>query len=75
MFIQYLPPLLIGVSGNDETDMIVVPALRELACIVLLGRFRVHTSDTLGLLQQHIAKFGKYSQVCCVRENSPPTVH
>ena len=45
-------------------DMIVVPALRELACVLLLGRFRAHTSDTLGLLQQHIAKFGEYSQVC-----------
>jgi len=35
-------------------DMIVVPALRELACVLLLGRFRVHTSDTLGLLRHHI---------------------
>jgi hypothetical protein len=44
-------------------DAIVVPTLRELACVLLLGRFRVHTSDTLGLLQHHIAKFGERSQV------------
>ena len=44
-------------------DTTVVPALRELVCVVLLGRFRVHTTDTLGFLQQHIKEFGKYSQV------------
>lgn len=32
--------------------------------MVLLGRFRVHTSDTLGLLSQHIKNFGVYTQVC-----------
>lgn len=31
--------------------------------MLLLSRFRVHTSDTLGLLQQHIEKFGGHSQV------------
>jgi hypothetical protein len=61
---QYLPPLLVGLRGDSETDMVVVPALRELACLLLLGHFQIHTSDTLGLLQQHIAKFGEYSQVC-----------
>ena len=45
-------------------DEIVIPALRELACVLLLGRLQVHTSDTLGLLQRHIRKFGDYSQVC-----------
>lgn len=45
-------------------DAIVVPALRELACVVLLGRFQIHTSDTIGLLREHIEKFGEYTQVC-----------
>ena len=44
-------------------DAIVIPALRELACILLLARFRVHTSDTLALLQQHIERFGAHTQV------------
>jgi hypothetical protein len=61
--IQYLPPLLVGLRGDSDPDMIVVPALRELACVLLLGHFQIHTSDTLGLLQQHIVKFGEYSQV------------
>ena len=52
--------------------MIVVPALRELACVLLLGRFRVHTSDTLGLLQQHIAKFGDCLQVRSMLTDSLP---
>jgi hypothetical protein len=43
---------------------------RELACVLLLGHFQIHTSDTLGLLQQHIASFSDYSQVCFGCENS-----
>jgi len=34
--IQYLPPLLAGIQGDSKMDMIVVPALRELACVLLL---------------------------------------
>lgn len=45
-------------------DDVVIPALRELACVLLLAHFEVHTSDTLGLLQQHIDKFSVWSQVC-----------
>ena len=63
-FKQYLPPLLAGIRDDSEMDAIVIPALRELACVLLLGHFQVHTSDTLGLLRQHIAKFSEYSQVC-----------
>ncbi|KAF9642410.1 hypothetical protein BDM02DRAFT_3193327, partial [Thelephora ganbajun] len=61
--LRYLPPLLIGIRDENDMDAIVIPALRELACTLLLGRFWVHTSDTLGLLQKHIRQFGMYSQV------------
>ena len=44
-------------------DMIVIPTLRALACVLLLARFRVHTSDTLALLRQHIEEFGLCAQV------------
>ena len=61
---QYLPPLLIGIRKKNNMDTIVIPTLRSLACVLLLGRFRVHTSDTLALLQQYIEKFGSCAQVC-----------
>ena len=60
---KYLPPLLIGIQDEDDADKIVVPALRELGCVLLLARFQVHTSDTLALLQQHIEGFGMWSEV------------
>ena len=44
-------------------DVIVIPTLQELACILLLARFWVQTSDTLALLQHHIKRLGVHSQV------------
>lgn len=60
---QYLPPLLVGIRAGDNLDTVVIPTLRALACVLLLGRFWAHTSDTLGLLEERIREFGLCAQV------------
>lgn len=37
MALQYLPPLLLGVCKDENQDEIVIPALQQLACILLLS--------------------------------------
>lgn len=49
--------------SDENLDEIVIPALRHLACVLLLARFHVHTEDTLALLEEHIQKFGEYAVV------------
>lgn len=49
---------------RPELDALVVPALRELACILLLARFKVHTEDTLALLEAHIKRYSEATKVC-----------
>jgi hypothetical protein len=42
---------------------LLLPAIRSLACIDLLSRFHVHTSDTLSLLENQIQQFGNLTRV------------
>lgn len=49
---------------RPELDTLIVPALRELACILLLARFKVHTEDTLSMLEAHIERYSEATAVC-----------
>ena len=51
-------------DGEHNTDELIIPALRALACVLTLARFHVHTSETLSLLKNHIAQFGQFAKVC-----------
>jgi len=56
---------MLGIKDEEHnTDELIIPALRALACIVTLARFHVHTSETLSLLKNHIAQFGQFTKVC-----------
>jgi hypothetical protein len=52
-----------GLHPDPEQDKLVIPAFRQLACILLLSRFHVHTENTLALLEGHIARFGELTKV------------
>jgi hypothetical protein len=52
-----------GLKDSDDQDKLVIPALRELACVLLLARFHVHTENTLALLENHISRFGAFAKV------------
>lgn len=56
---------MLGIQdGEHNTDELIIPALRALACVVKLARFHVHTSETLSLLKDHITQFGQFTKVC-----------
>ena len=56
---------MLGICGEEyNTDELIIPALRALACVLTLARFHVHTSETLSLLKQHIQEFGQLAKVC-----------
>lgn len=52
-----------GVCVEQNTDELLVPALRALACVLTLARFHVHTSETLSLLKYHLWQFGQLAKV------------
>jgi hypothetical protein len=61
---QYIAPLLIGLCDEEHNeDELLIPAIRSLACLDLLSRFHVHTSDTLSLLQGQVQQFGILTKV------------
>ena len=49
---------------EHNTDELIIPALRALACVLTLARFHAHTSETLSLLKDHINQFGQHAKVC-----------
>jgi hypothetical protein len=55
---------MLGVCDDHNTDGLLIPALRALACVLTLARFHVHTSKTLLLLRHHIQQFGQLAKVC-----------
>jgi len=61
--LQYLPPLLLNVCKDGNQDEIVIPALRQLACVLLLSRFHIHTQTTLQMLEEHVQQFGRLTSV------------
>lgn len=61
---KYLPALMVNLHADDNQDSLIIPILRQLACVLLLTRFHVHTDDTLALLQGHIDKFDELAKVC-----------
>ena len=59
-----MAPLLLGLCDKQyNEDKLLVPAIRSLACIDLLSRLHVHTSDTLSLLEDQIQQFGRLTKV------------
>lgn len=55
---------MLGIRDEEHnTDEMIIPAFRALACIVTLARFHVHTSETLSLLKDHITQFGQFTKV------------
>lgn len=63
--LQYISPLMHGVKvGEHNKDELMIPALRALACVLVLARFHAHTSETLSLLKHHIHLFGELVKVC-----------
>jgi len=63
MALQYLPPLLFGVCKNDNQDKIIIPTLQQLACVLLLSWFHVHTETMLQMLEEHVQEFGRLASV------------
>jgi hypothetical protein len=61
--LQYLPPLLLGICKDENQDTIIIPTLRQLACVLLLSRFRIHTETTLQMLEEHVQQFGRLASV------------
>jgi len=58
------------VNKNENQDAIIIPTLRQLACVLLLARFRIHTENTLRMLEDHIQQFGRLASVstfCFIR--------
>ena len=54
---------MLGICGDHNTDELLIPSIRALACVLTLARFHVHTSETLSLLKQHIQQFGQLAKV------------
>ena len=51
---------MVGIHDEEHnTDELLIPALRALACVLTLARFHVHTSETLSLLKHYIRQFGQ----------------
>jgi len=62
--LQCISPLLLGICNEeDNTDKLLLPTFRALACVLTLARFHVHTSETLSLLKDHINQFGQLAKV------------
>lgn len=62
--LQYISPLLLGVCNEKyNTDELLLPTFRALACVLTLARFHAHTSETLSLLKDYIKKFGQFAKV------------
>jgi len=56
---------MLGICDEEHNiDELIIPAIRALACVLTLGRFHAHTSETLSLLKHHIQKFGQLTKVC-----------
>jgi len=60
---QYLPLLIYRLHQEENQDVHIIPAIRHLACLLLLSRFHAHTTSTLFLLRDHIEEFGKFPKV------------
>lgn len=55
---------MLGICNEeDNTDKLLLPTFRALACVLTLARFHVHTSETLSLLKDHINQFGQLAKV------------
>lgn len=55
---------MLGICNEEHnTDELIIPALRALACVLTLARFHVHTSETLSLLKHYIQQFGQFTKV------------
>jgi len=55
---------MLGICNEEtNTDELIIPALRALACVLTLARFHVHTSETLSLLKHYIQHFGQLTKV------------
>jgi len=56
---------MLGICDEEHnTDELIIPALRSLACVLTLARFHVHTSETLSLLKHYVHQFGQLAKVC-----------
>jgi hypothetical protein len=56
---------MLGIRGREHnTDELLIPTLRALACVLTLARFHAHTSETLSLLKDYINQFGQLAKVC-----------
>ena len=55
---------MLGICDEQNSEELLIPALRALACVLTLARFHVHTSETLSLLKNHIWQFGQLAKVC-----------
>lgn len=56
---------MLGICDEEyNTDELIIPAIRALACVLTLARFHVHTSETLSLLKHHVQQFGQLAKVC-----------
>ncbi|KAF9784788.1 hypothetical protein BJ322DRAFT_1109498 [Thelephora terrestris] len=63
IILRYLSPLANQVCQlGQNQDVLIIPAIRHLACLLLLSRFHAHTTSTLSLLQGHINKFGELTK-------------
>ena len=55
---------MLGIRDEEyNTDDLIIPALRALACVLTLTRFHAHTSETLSLLKGQINQFGQLTKV------------
>ncbi len=61
---------MLGIREEEKnTDELIIPSLRALACVLTLARFHVHTSETLSLLKNHIHQFGQLAEVYLCSES------
>jgi hypothetical protein len=61
---QYIAPLMLDLCDEEfNEDQLLIPAIRSLACLDLLARLHVHTSDTLSLLKDQVQHFGRVTKV------------
>ena len=55
---------MLGICNEEHnTDELIIPTLRALACVLTLARFHAHTSETLSLLKHYIQQFGQLAKV------------
>lgn len=48
---------------RPDLDPLLLPLLRRLSCILLLARLKVHTDDTLAILEDHIKHYNDIAVV------------